>query len=60
MVLPVVAVGGVFSIISANGWMNSPSGFTLDSNGVPTNVDPLAAIFNPSMAYEFPCSPLPT
>ena len=27
-VLPIVALGGVFSIISANGWMNSPTGFT--------------------------------
>jgi cytochrome d ubiquinol oxidase subunit I len=53
MVLPFVAVGGVFSIISANGWMNAPTGFTLGSDGVPTNVDPLAAIFNPATFYEF-------
>ena len=53
-VLPVVALGGVFSIISANGWMNSPTGFTLGSDGRPTNVDPIAAIFNPAMMYEFP------
>ena len=46
MVLPFVALGGVFSIISANGWMNAPAGFTLGSDGRPTNVDPIAAIFN--------------
>src|SRR5215469_6894856 len=40
VVLPFVALGGVFSIISANSWMNSPAGFTIGSNGRPTNVDP--------------------
>jgi cytochrome d ubiquinol oxidase subunit I len=54
MVLPFVALGGVFSVISANGWMNAPSGFTLGSDGRPTNVDPIAAIFNQAVAYEFP------
>jgi cytochrome bd ubiquinol oxidase subunit I len=53
-VLPLVAVGGVFSIISANGWMNAPAGFTMGSDGRPTNVDPIAAIFNSAVAYEFP------
>jgi cytochrome d ubiquinol oxidase subunit I len=51
--LPFVAIGGVFSIISANGWMNSPTGFDVGSNGRPTNVDPIAAIFNPALGYEF-------
>src|SRR5215471_4305414 len=54
MVLPFVALGGVFSIISANGWMNAPAGFTLGADGRPTNVDPIAAIFNQAVAYEFP------
>jgi cytochrome d ubiquinol oxidase subunit I len=54
VVLPIVALGGVFSIISANGWMNAPAGFTLGSDGRPTNVDPIAAIFNSAVAYEFP------
>ncbi|MBV9328560.1 MAG: cytochrome ubiquinol oxidase subunit I [Chloroflexi bacterium] len=53
VVLPVVALGGVFSIISANGWMNMPTGFTLGSDGRPTDVDPIAAIFNPALGYEF-------
>src|SRR4029450_2973051 len=54
LVLPFVAIGGVFSIISANGWMNAPTGFVLGSDGRPTNVDPIAAIFNPAVRYEFP------
>jgi cytochrome d ubiquinol oxidase subunit I len=54
MVLPFVALGGVFSIISANSWMNAPAGFVLGSNGRPTNVDPIAAIFNQAVVYEFP------
>jgi cytochrome bd ubiquinol oxidase subunit I len=54
VVLPFVALGGVFSIISANSWMNSPAGFTLGADGRPTNVDPIAAIFNQALAYEFP------
>jgi cytochrome d ubiquinol oxidase subunit I len=52
-VLPIVALGGAFSIISANGWMNAPTGFRLGSHGRPTNVDPIAAIFNPALGYEF-------
>jgi cytochrome bd ubiquinol oxidase subunit I len=54
LVLPFVALGGVFSIISANGWMNAPAGFTVGPDGRPTNVDPIAAIFNSAVAYEFP------
>jgi cytochrome d ubiquinol oxidase subunit I len=54
LVLPVVALGGVFSIVSANGWMNAPAGFTLGADGRPINVDPIAAIFNQAVAYEFP------
>jgi cytochrome d ubiquinol oxidase subunit I len=54
VVLPIVALGGVFSIISANGWMNAPAGFTMGADGRPTNVDPIAAIFNQAMRYEFP------
>ena len=54
MVLPFVALGGAFSIISANGWMNAPAGFTLAADGRPTNIDPIAAIFNRAVVYEFP------
>jgi cytochrome bd ubiquinol oxidase subunit I len=54
VVLPFVAMGGAFSIVAANGWMNSPAGFVLGSDGRPTNVDPIAAIFNSAVKYEFP------
>ncbi|HEY1292197.1 MAG TPA: cytochrome ubiquinol oxidase subunit I [Chloroflexota bacterium] len=54
VVLPFAALGGVFSIISANSWMNAPAGFTLGADGRPTNLDPIAAIFNSAVKYEFP------
>ena len=53
-VLPFVALGGVFSIISANGWMNAPAGFTLGADGRPTNMDPIAAIFNSGGGVRVP------
>ncbi|MEK7299339.1 MAG: cytochrome ubiquinol oxidase subunit I [Candidatus Margulisiibacteriota bacterium] len=46
----VVGVSGVVSgifVVAANAWMNSPSGFTL-LNGTVTNIDPIAALFNPA------------
>src|SRR4051794_15805497 len=51
--IPFVAALGVFSIIAANSWMNAPAGFTIGSNGLPTNIDPWAAIFNDMLPYEF-------
>ena len=42
-------IGGSVSVVAANAWMNSPSGFTLDSDGNVTDVDPLAVIFNDAM-----------
>jgi cytochrome d ubiquinol oxidase subunit I len=50
--LPLFALLGAFSIISANSWMNTPRGFTLGADGRPTNVDPWAAIFNPALPHE--------
>ncbi len=44
----IVGISGVFSgifIVSANGWMNSPSGFDF-VNGEYINIDPVAALFN--------------
>jgi cytochrome d ubiquinol oxidase subunit I len=44
----VVGISGVMSgifVVSANAWMNSPAGFTW-VNGGPTNIDPVAAMFN--------------
>jgi cytochrome bd ubiquinol oxidase subunit I len=50
--IPFVALVGAFSIISANSWMNTPAGFTIGSDGRPTNIDPVAAIFNDALPYE--------
>ena len=40
------AVSAVF-VVAANGWMNSPTGFRL-LDGRPIDVDPIAAMLNPS------------
>ena len=47
--LPFVGVLGAASVVAANAWMNDPSGFTLDSNGDITKVEPLKVIFNDAM-----------
>jgi cytochrome bd ubiquinol oxidase subunit I len=46
-----VAISGVLSgilVVSANGWMQSPVGFTLGTDGMPRDVDPITALFNPA------------
>jgi cytochrome d ubiquinol oxidase subunit I len=54
--VPVVVsgLGGAFSVVAVNAWMNQPDGFTLTSTGQVTNVDPIDAIFNRATAYEVP------
>ncbi len=50
----VVGVSGVASgvlVVAANGWMNTPSGFRW-VNGRALDVDPVAALFNPSWPTE--------
>ena len=39
-------VSGIF-VVSANAWMNSPTGFRIE-NGVVVDVDPIKAMFNPA------------
>jgi cytochrome d ubiquinol oxidase subunit I len=53
--IPIVisGIGGAFSVISANAWMNQPQGFDLDAAGNVTNVQPFDVIFNPATGYEF-------
>jgi cytochrome d ubiquinol oxidase subunit I len=41
-------ISGVF-VVSANAWMNSPAGFTVDPATGAVTVDPVAAMFNPAM-----------
>src|SRR3954451_6917363 len=52
--IPIVAAGilGSASVVAANAWMNSPSGFTLDAAGDVTAVDPWEVIFNKGMPLE--------
>jgi cytochrome d ubiquinol oxidase subunit I len=53
--VPIVisGIGGAFSVIAANSWMNQPQGFTLDAAGKVTSVKPFDVLFNPAAGYEF-------
>src|SRR5919197_962840 len=53
--LPIVVSGGASAlfVVMVNAWMNTPNGFRL-SGGQLTQVDPMAAAFNPSTATEDP------
>jgi cytochrome bd ubiquinol oxidase subunit I len=53
--VPIVisGIGGAFSVICANAWMNQPQGFDLDAAGHVTNVRPFEVLFNPATGYEF-------
>jgi cytochrome d ubiquinol oxidase subunit I len=48
----IAGIGGTLSVVAANAWMNEPEGFTLNSAGQVTDVDPLAVIFNDAMPYQ--------
>ncbi len=50
----VAGIGGAFSVVAVNSWMNQPDGFKIASNGSVTDVDPLDAIFNRATGYEVP------
>ncbi|SIN71998.1 cytochrome bd-I ubiquinol oxidase subunit 1 apoprotein [Singulisphaera sp. GP187] len=50
----IVAVSGALSgvlVVSVNAWMNTPAGFLLQGKEA-TNIDPFAALWNPSMVAE--------
>jgi len=53
--VPVVitGLGGAFSVVAVNSWMNQPQGFSPTTGDV-TSVDPLKVIFNPAVPYEVP------
>jgi cytochrome bd ubiquinol oxidase subunit I len=53
--MPIAIAGllGALAVVSANSWMNQPSGFTME-NGRITSVDPWAVIFNAATPYETP------
>jgi cytochrome bd ubiquinol oxidase subunit I len=48
----VTGIGGAFSVVAANAWMNQPQGFTLDAAGKVIDVEPLKVLFNPATGYE--------
>jgi cytochrome d ubiquinol oxidase subunit I len=51
--IAISGIGGAFSVVSANAWMNTPAGFTLGPNGRISDVRPLDVIFNTSTLHEF-------
>jgi cytochrome bd ubiquinol oxidase subunit I len=50
----IAGIGGAFSIVTANSWMNQPGGFTTGPGGKVTSVQPLDVIFNNAWSYEVP------
>src|SRR3954452_7221140 len=53
--VPVVicGIGGAFSVVAVNSWMNQPQGISPTTGDV-TSVDPWKVIFNPAVPYEVP------
>jgi cytochrome d ubiquinol oxidase subunit I len=53
--VPVViaGLGGAFSVVAVNSWMNQPQGFSPTTGNV-TSVKPFEVIFNPAVRYEVP------
>lgn len=47
-------IGGAFSVVTANSWMNQPRGFALDAAGRVVDTAPLEVLFNPAWHYEVP------
>jgi len=54
--VPVViaGLGGAYSVVAVNSWMNRPGGFTLGADGSVTSVDLWKVIFNDAVPYEVP------
>jgi cytochrome bd ubiquinol oxidase subunit I len=50
----IAGLGGAWSVVAANSWMNQPDGFELKSDGTVTDVNALDAFFNGAVAYEAP------
>jgi cytochrome d ubiquinol oxidase subunit I len=53
--VPIVicGLGGAFSVVAVNSWMNQPQGFSPTSGNV-TSVQPFKVIFNKAVPYEVP------
>jgi cytochrome d ubiquinol oxidase subunit I len=50
----IAGLGGAWSVVAANAWMNQPDGFKLTADGTATDVNALDAFFNGAVAYEAP------
>jgi cytochrome bd ubiquinol oxidase subunit I len=50
----VTGIGGAFSVVAANSWMNQPQGFVLDAAGKVVATEPLEVLINPATGYEVP------
>ena len=50
----ITGIGGAFSVVTANSWMNQPQGFTLDAAGKVVDTNPGQILFNPATGYEVP------
>jgi cytochrome d ubiquinol oxidase subunit I len=51
--IAITGIGGAFSVVAVNSWMNQPQGYTVQ-NGQVTDVDVFKVIFNPAVPYEVP------
>ena len=49
----IAGLGGAFSVVAVNSWMNQPQGYS-PTTGKVTSVEPLKVIFNPAVRYEVP------
>jgi cytochrome bd ubiquinol oxidase subunit I len=52
--MAITGIGGAFSVVTANSWMNQPQGFSLDAAGRVVETEPLKILFNPAWHYEVP------
>jgi cytochrome d ubiquinol oxidase subunit I len=52
--MAITGIGGAFSVVAANSWMNQPQGFALNKAGEVIDTDPLRVLFNPATGYEVP------
>jgi cytochrome bd ubiquinol oxidase subunit I len=50
----ITGIGGAFSVVAANAWMNQPQGFTLDAAGKVVDTNPGQILFNAATGYEVP------
>lgn len=52
LALPPAGLLGAFGVLSANSWMNTPGGVTIDAGRL-VSVDTMAVLFTPALGYEF-------